>query len=118
FVAADDLAAPDAIGVGEHDVEGFDFGVGFEESQRLVERRAGGRKGHAASSETTSPNASTSRSICFRFVAGDTSIMLWNGAIRQERLTRPRWIAASSSGACAFAASFPLASGPGAQTNS
>ena len=30
FVPADDLAAADAIGVGQHDVEGFDLGMGVE----------------------------------------------------------------------------------------
>ena len=36
-MAADDLAAADAIGVGEHDVESLDFGMGVEKG--LAPRR-------------------------------------------------------------------------------
>ena len=40
FVAAHDLAAADAIGVGEHDVEGLDLGMGVEKGLRLGGRGA------------------------------------------------------------------------------
>jgi hypothetical protein len=33
--------APDAIGVGQDDVEGFDFGMGIKECRSLGRRRAG-----------------------------------------------------------------------------
>ena len=41
FVAADDLAAADAVGVGQHDVEGLDLGMGVEKVLRFVDGRAG-----------------------------------------------------------------------------
>jgi hypothetical protein len=41
FVAPDDLAASDAIGVGEHDVEGLDLRVCGEKCLRFAARRSG-----------------------------------------------------------------------------
>jgi len=67
---------------------------------------------------TTDSNASHKVSTCAALVAGETSIMLWNGAIRQPRFSSARWIACSSAGACAASASVPFLSGPGAQMNS
>ena len=37
FVAADDLAAADAVGVGEHDVEGLDLGMRVEKGLGFVD---------------------------------------------------------------------------------
>ena len=37
LVAADDLAAADAIGVGQHDVEGLDLGMGVEKGFGFVD---------------------------------------------------------------------------------
>ena len=41
LMAADDLAAADAVGVGQHDVESLDLGMGVEKLLRFVDRRAG-----------------------------------------------------------------------------
>ena len=41
FVAADDLAAADAIGVGEHDVECLDFGMRVEKGLGFVDAGTG-----------------------------------------------------------------------------
>ena len=40
LVAADNLAAADAVGVGQHDVECLDLGMGIEEDLGLLDRRA------------------------------------------------------------------------------
>ena len=37
LVAADDLAATDAVDVAEHDVEGVDVGIGVEKGARLLD---------------------------------------------------------------------------------
>ncbi len=44
FVAADDLAAADAVGVGQHDVEGLDLGMSVEKLLGFVGCRTGGRR--------------------------------------------------------------------------
>ena len=41
FVAADDLAAADAVGVGEHDVEGLDLGMRVEEGLGFIDAGTG-----------------------------------------------------------------------------
>ena len=43
FVAADDLAAADPVGIGEHDVESLDLGMRLEEGPGFVEAGAGRR---------------------------------------------------------------------------
>ncbi len=63
FVAPDDLAAADAVCVGQDDVDRLDGWIGIEEGQRLIDRRPRGRR-HEPSSEQTSPKAATSRSTC------------------------------------------------------
>jgi hypothetical protein len=42
-VAADDLAAANAVGIGEDNVEGFDFGMRFEEGAGFIRGGTGGR---------------------------------------------------------------------------
>ena len=91
---ADDLAAPDAVGVVQDDVEGLDFGVGGEEGFGFGDGGTGGAGlGHVSqlqskSSVRMSSKLAIRRSIWRFFVAGLTSIMLWKGAIRQPRLSR------------------------------
>ena len=96
-MAADDLAAADAVGVGEHDVERLDLGMGVEEGLGFIEGGTGrriwmcsigeslaqrtARLSHAARRSAISPKAATRRSTWGFVVAGETSIMLWNGAI-------------------------------------
>src|SRR5690606_7360689 len=124
LVPTDDLAAADAVRIVQHDVDRLDIGVIGEEGFGLGQggaRRAGVIQhggSHAKSSVRISSKAVTRRSICRFFVNGLTSIMLWNGAIRQPRFRSAVCSTASTSGTWAMAASVPLRSGPGAQMNS
>ena len=107
LVAADDLAAADAVGVGEHDVEGLDVGMGVEKGLGFVDGRTGGRSHDAPelgcrpllSRRELRRNIAEGRDqavdLARSSVAGETSIMLWNGAISTPRLTSATWIAAS-----------------------
>ena len=89
FVATDDLAAPDAVAVMQHNVKGLDLGVGGQKGLGLGHGRARWARVciHCIISAVMSPKAAISRSIWSKPVAGLTSIMLWKGAIRQPRLT-------------------------------
>ena len=72
-MAADDLAAADAVGVGQHDVERLDLGMGVEKGFGLIDcgarRRSHGetllsrRLSHDASSPAISPKAAISVTI-------------------------------------------------------
>ena len=100
FMAADDLAATDAVAVVQDDVKGLDLGVGSEEGFGLCGGRSGGGLGHGVSRSSVriSSKAAIRRSIWCFFVTGLTSIMLWNGAIRLPRFNNARCSARSISG--------------------
>jgi len=103
----------------QDDVEGLDLWMGGEEGFRLGHGGAGGAGtvGHVAVSKSSvriASKAAIRRSIWAVVVAGLTSIMLWKGAIRQPRLRRAVWTAASTAGwwACVgFGAVFQRAGG-------